>query len=174
MKKTVVVGVGDCRVSRDAGVELVTFALGSCLGVAIWDPVVKVGGLLHLMLPDSSLDREGGAAQPFRYADTGVPMLFQLAYREGAEKRRLVVRIVGGAAVVDDGGIFSIGKRNHTALRRILWKAGVLVQGEEVGGRESRTVRLEVATGRFFIREAGKVEREMIQSRSVLREGEAA
>lgn len=160
--KPLVVGVGDCRVSADPAAEIVTYALGSCIAVAIWDPVAKVGGLLHFMLPDSSVDRiSGGRDNPFRYADTGTPMLFRTAYQQGADKRRLLVRLAGGAAVVDDDGVFNIGKRNYAALRKILWKAGVMVHGEDVGGSNSRTVRLEVGTGKFFIRGPREGEREL-------------
>lgn len=172
--KTLVVGVGDCKVTGDAGAELVTYALGSCIAVAIWDPVSRASGLLHFMLPESSVDPAGGADRPFRYADTGTPLLFRQTYEAGGDKRRLVVRIAGGAAVVDDGGVFSIGKRNYAALKKILWKAGVLIHGEAVGGAVSRTVRLEAATGRFLIREAGGVEWEMPAQGARARAGEAA
>jgi chemotaxis protein CheD len=156
-----VVGIGDCKVTGEP-VELVTFALGSCIAVVIWDPVAKVGGLLHFMLPDSSLDRETqGRANPYRYADTGTPLLFRQAYEKGAEKRRLQVRLAGGASVLDDRGVFNIGKRNHAAVRKILWKAGVLVHGEDVGGTVSRTVRLDVATGRCSVSEPSGVVREL-------------
>ncbi|MBI5083894.1 MAG: chemotaxis protein CheD [Acidobacteria bacterium] len=157
-----VVGVGDCKVTGDPAAELVTYALGSCIAVAIWDPLSKVSGMLHFMLPDSAVDRlTNGRENPFRYADTGTPLLFQAAYRQGADKRRLVVRLAGGAAVVDDNGIFSIGKRNYAALRKLLWKAGVLIHGEEVGGSVSRTIRLEAASGRMLVRAPGQPEREL-------------
>ena len=160
--KPVVVGVGDCKISADPRSELVTYALGSCIAVSIWDPVSKVGGLLHFMLPDSAVDRaSGGRDNPYRYADTGTPMLFRGAYQQGAEKRRLVVRLAGGAAVVDSGGVFNIGKRNYAALRKILWKAGVMVHCEDVGGSNSRTVRLEVGSGKFFVRGPRESEREL-------------
>jgi chemotaxis protein CheD len=159
--KTVVVGMGDCKVTGEP-VEMVTFALGSCIAVVIWDPVARVGGMLHFMLPDSSVDRETqGRANPYRYADTGTPLLFRRAYEMGAEKRRLQVRLAGGANVVDSGGVFNIGKRNHAAVRKILWKAGVLVHGEEVGGTVSRTVRLDVSTGRCTVHEPSGVAREL-------------
>ncbi|MBE0657222.1 MAG: chemotaxis protein CheD [Bryobacteraceae bacterium] len=161
-QKPLIVGVGDCRVSADPHADIITYALGSCIAVAIWDPVAKVGGLLHFMLPDSSVDRvTGGRENPYRYADTGTPMLFRAAYQQGAEKRRLLVRLAGGAAVVNDEGVFNIGKRNYAALRKILWKAGVMVHGEDVGGSNSRTVRLEVGTGRFFIRGPREGEKEL-------------
>jgi chemotaxis protein CheD len=95
------------------------------------------------------------------FADTGIPLLFHSAYDLGAEKRRLVVSAVGGAHGMDQQGIFNIGKSNHLAMRKILWKAGVLVHAEEVGGVASRTVRLEVGSGRILLRGAGESEREM-------------
>lgn len=151
--RSLVVGVGDCKVSADPASELVTYALGSCMAVAIWDPVSLVGGMLHFMLPEASADNAlCGHDNPCRYADTGTPLLFRSAYQNGADKRRLVVRLAGGASVMDSGGIFKIGKRNYAALRRILWKAGVMVHGEDVGGTDSRTVRLEVGSGRLLIR----------------------
>jgi chemotaxis protein CheD len=159
--KPLIVGVGDCKVTGDPAAELVTYALGSCIAVSVWDPVSKASGLLHFMLPESSVDPGGGSDRPFRYADTGTPLLFRRTYEAGGEKRRLVVRIAGGAAVVDDGGVFSIGKRNYAALKKLLWKAGVLIHGEAVGGTVSRTVRLEAGSGRFLVREAGGTEWEM-------------
>jgi chemotaxis protein CheD len=132
--------------------HLITYALGSCVAVTLHDPVSRVGGLLHIMLPESSLDKEKASANPYMFADTGIPLLFHQAYGAGAQKSRLVVRIAGGAQVMDDQGVFNIGKRNSLAVRKILWRAGVLVKGEEVGGSESRTVRLEVGSGRVFLR----------------------
>lgn len=165
--QTLVVGVGDCRITSDPEANLITYALGSCIAVAIWDPVARVAGMLHFMLPDSSVDRNGnGKETPFRYADTGTPLLFRAAYQQGADKRRLLVRIAGGAAVFDDGGIFNIGQRNLTALRKILWKAGVLVHGEEVGGCVSRTVRLSNTDGKLMVRRGGEAEQELPARRS--------
>lgn len=158
----VTVGVGDCKISNEAESVLTTYALGSCIAVAIHDPVANVAGLLHYMLPESSLNPEKASQNPFMFADTGIPLLFRTAYGLGAEKRRLVVRVVGGAQVMDEHGVFNIGKRNHLALRKILWKAGVMIHAEEVGGNSSRTVRLEVATGRFWIRGPGTEDREMM------------
>ena len=95
--------------------------------------------MLHYMLPESSISPAKAGENPFMFADTGIPRLFRQAYDCGAEKRRIIVRIAGGAQVMDKEGVFNIGKRNYLALRKILWKAGVLLQGEEVGGNLSRT-----------------------------------
>jgi len=161
MVNLLAVGVGDCKVSDAAGSVLATYALGSCIAVAIHDPVAAVGGLLHFMLPESSLNPDKASENPFMFADTGIPLLFHAAYDLGAEKRRLVVRAAGGAQVMDESGVFNIGKRNNLALRKILWRAGVMIHGEEIGGTASRTVRLEVATGRFWVRGPGMADREI-------------
>jgi chemotaxis protein CheD len=152
--------VGDCLVSNRNDAELITYALGSCIAVAIWDPEVRVGGLLHYMLPDPG-NAARNPAHVFRYADSGIPLLFRQAYEYGAQKKRIIVRAAGGATVIDDGGVFNIGRRNYLALKKILWQAGVLLHGEDVGGTGSRTVRLDLATGRFWIRGAGEAEFEL-------------
>jgi chemotaxis protein CheD len=149
---SLVVGIGDCLVSDDPESILVTYALGSCIAVVIYDPVTNVGGLLHYMLPESSLDENKARQRPYMFADTGIPLLFQSAYRLGAVKSRLDVAVLGGAQVMDTSETFNIGKRNHLALRKIFWKAGVLVRHENVGGTLSRTVRLEIASGRVVLR----------------------
>lgn len=154
-----IVGVADCAVSSQASSSLITYALGSCIAVAIHDPVTRVGGLLHLMLPESSLAREKAQENPYMFADSGVPLLFRRAYSAGADKRRLIIHVAGGAQVVDDNGVFNIGKRNYLAVRKLLWQAGLLIHAEDVGGNESRTVRLEVGSGRFHVRTAGGKER---------------
>ncbi len=165
--RLLVVGVGDCRHALRESGTLVTYALGSCIAVGIWDPVSKVTGLLHFMLPQSCPETGASASEhPFRYADTGTPLLFRRAYDLGADRRRLRVYLAGGASVVDGGGLFNVGKRNHTAIRKLLWKAGILVHGEDVGGTHSRTVRLDSSSGRFVISTPGKDDIELTASRS--------
>jgi chemotaxis protein CheD len=159
-----VVGVADCRITNDAAASIVTYALGSCVAVAIYDPEARVGGMLHLMLPESSLDKGKAEKNPYMFADTGIPLLFRQAYAAGADKKRLLVRIAGGAQVMDDAGVFNIGKRNCLTVRKVLWRAGVIINAESVGGHESRTVRLEVASGRLFMRTGGGVENDMERS----------
>jgi chemotaxis protein CheD len=148
----VIIGVADCRVSNDAEDVLVTYALGSCIAVSVYDPLTQVGGLLHFMLPEASGDARKTGKSPWMYADSGIPMLFREAYQKGADKRRLRVHLAGGAQVMDPDGVFNIGQRNCLAARKILWKAGVLVHGQETGGSTPRTVRLDMASGRFFVR----------------------
>ena len=163
---SLVVGIGDCKLSKDPDDVIVTHALGSCIAVLVHDPVAKVAGLLHYMLPESTLDLEKAATRPFVYADTGIPLLFKSAYQLGALKSRMVVMAVGGAQMLDPNGTFNIGKRNHLAMRKIFWKAGVIVHKEEVGGTVSRTVRIDVASGRVQLRTAGEPEQDLVVNKT--------
>jgi len=157
---TVVVSTADCKVSGDPDATLVTYGLGSCIALVVHDPVANVSGMLHYMLPDSSIDRTKAEANPYMFADTGIPRLMNAVYERGAEKKRLKIWAVGGAQVLDKENCFQIGKRNHLAMRKILWKGGLFVGSEDVGGTLSRTVRLETQSGRLVIYSDG-VQREL-------------
>jgi chemotaxis protein CheD len=152
---SIVVGIGDCKLSGNPEDVLITHALGSCIAVLISDPAACVAGMLHFMLPESSIDAQKASQRPYVFADTGIPLLFKAAYELGAVKSRLLVMAAGGAQMLDPNGTLNIGKRNHAAMRKILWKAGVIVHKEEVGGTSSRTVRIDVATGQVRLRTGG-------------------
>jgi chemotaxis protein CheD len=151
----ITVGISDCKTAKDRESTLVTYALGSCVGVGVFDPAASVGGLLHILLPDSILDTQKAANNPCMFADTGVSDLLKRCLELGAAKSRLRVWLAGGSAVMDTGGVFNIGKRNQLAVRKALWKAGLLTVSEDLGGQGSRTVRLDMRTGTFWIRAAG-------------------
>ena len=144
------------KVSDDPGVTLATHSLGSCIGVAVYDPVVKVGGLLHYMLPESELDPAKAKTRPLMFADTGIPILFKSCYKLGAVKARMIVKAAGGSQVMDASGVFNIGKRNYAALRKIFWRNKVIIDGEDVGGAVNRTMWLSVATGELSLKVSGK------------------
>ena len=151
-RKTFVVGVSDMLASNDSSAEIVTYSLGSCLGVTIYDPVKKIGGMLHLMLPDSKIDAAKAMNQPYMFVDTGVPRLFHAAYSLGADRSRLVVKVAGGAQLMDQQGIFNIGARNFDALEKLLAQNGFKAHATDVGGLSSRTVRLDLANGMVTIK----------------------
>lgn len=151
-----VVDIADYKVSNDPSVDLVTYSLGSCVGVVIWDPEAKVGGLIHYMLPDSTISPDKAKTAPAMFADTGVPLLFRSVYELGGVKKRLVVKVAGGSSLLDDNGTFNIGKRNYVTLRKIFWKNGILIDAEHVGGALSRTIRMNIGTGRTTVRIRGK------------------
>ena len=118
----VVVGVGDMAVSNNAQMVLSTYALGSCVGVIAYDPTIKVGGLLHLLLPDSSISPQKAALQPAMFADTGLPLLFNALFGLKAHPSRLRLFVCGGASVLSGQDPFRIGdrkwciKKNHHAV----------------------------------------------------------
>ena len=150
-KKKLVVGMGDLMVGNDPTAQLVTYSLGSCVGIAIYDPVAKVGGLLHAMLPDSTINPERAATRLFMFVDTGLPALFHAVYALGGAKQRMTVKLVGGAEFLDGKKIFNIGRRNVEAALAMLARNGVSVAGSETGGHESRTVKLDMANGDFTL-----------------------
>ena len=155
-QKTIIVGVGEMAVSNDLGASLVTYSLGSCLGITLYDPLKRVGGLLHAMLPNSSIDQSKAAQTPGAFIDTGVPLLFRAAYELAAEKAILDVHVIGGAELMNDSRLFNIGKRNYEALNEILDRNGVPVRARCIGGQTSRTVFLKLATGIVTIKCPGE------------------
>lgn len=157
-----VVDMADCKVSADSEDVLITYALGSCIGLAIYDPAARVGGLLHFMLPDSKLDTLRAETNPYRFADLGVPALLRKVCERGAKRHRLRIALAGAAELMDPGEVFNIGKRNRAALHRILWKEGVLIGAEATGGTKPRTLGLEIGTGRCFLRAGSEPERDLL------------
>lgn len=154
-----VVGIAEMRLAADPQVTLVTYALGSCLGIAVHDPVAGIGGLLHVMLPSSEIDPARALDNPYMFVDTGVPEMFRACYRAGAVKERMIVKVAGGsfAAPNEETDHFQIGKRNALTLRKLLWKNGVIVRAEDVGGpRTSRHMTLHVGTGDVIVKANGR------------------
>lgn len=156
----VVVGVSDMKVSGDPAEVLATFALGSCVGLTLYDPVARVGGLLHSMLPLSRIDPAKASLNPSMFVDTGVPALLQALFDRGAQRRHLVAKLAGASQVLDSGGVFNIGERNRIVLRKILWKNDILVSGEDVGGCAPRSLFLHIDSGKSVLR-VGAMEREL-------------
>jgi len=157
----IIVGMADMQVSKEPEAILISFALGSCIGVTLHDPLVGVGGLLHFMLPDSQVDLQKSQENPWMFADTGIPLFFREAYKLGAEKKRTHIKVVGGSQVLDDSSYFNIGKRNYLALRKIFWTNNVLIHAEDIGGSVNRSIRLEVGSGRVWVKTSGDGEREL-------------
>lgn len=145
----IIVGVGDMKVSNNTETVFVTYALGSCLGVTIYDPIAQVGGLLHTMLPLSKADPEKAKRKPEMYVDTGFAQLLHACYDLGARKKDLVISVAGGANMKQGEGedFFKIGKRNFTILRKLLWKNRFMIESQDVGGKKPRTMSLRMLDG---------------------------
>ncbi len=148
----IVVGVAELAVANQAAVTLSTYALGSCVGVVAYDASARAGGLLHLMLPDSTLSAEKAARQPAMFADTGIPALFNALGGVRAQRSRTTLFIAGGASVLSGPDTFLIGERNVKAVRSILAVYGCKLAGAEVGGTQNRTLHLNLGTGELTIK----------------------
>lgn len=152
-----VVGISDMRASADPTITLVTYSLGSCIGLSLYDPVAGVGGLLHAMMPVSTADPAKAAENPAMYTDTGVSALLQAVFDLGATRRNIIAKVAGAASQMDSACMFRIGERNYMVLRKVLWKNDILIASEVIGGSSSRTMYLEMATGRTLVRSNGTV-----------------
>jgi len=157
----ITVGISDLALSSSQGDVIITYSLGSCLGVTVFDPQTKVGGMVHCQLPSCSTeDKTKAKTNPAMFVDTGVTLLFQKFFEMGGSKARMIVKAAGCAAILDSNGFFRIGERNVTLFRKLLWKNGIILKNSEVGGDVSRTLVLEMSTGRTLIRSKGE-EREL-------------
>jgi chemotaxis protein CheD len=145
------------KISNQVEDEIITFALGSCIGITLYDPVTRVGAMVHVMLPSSRIDPAKAEANPCMFVDTGVPRLFLASYKLGASKGRLQVIAAGGACTngAEDDDYFQIGKRNITILRKLLWKNGIVLAADDLAGTAARTMTLQIATGLVTIRSNG-------------------
>ena len=148
----VVIGVGDMAVSNSETVTLSTYALGSCVGVIAYDPAAHAGGILHLMLPDSSISPDKAAKQPAMFADTGLPLLFKALIGVRGDPSRMRLFLAGGASVLNGADPFRIGERNCKAVDKFLKASGYKVVGQDLGGSVNRTVHLEIGTGRITLK----------------------
>jgi chemotaxis protein CheD len=152
----IVVNVSDARVSRNPDDVIVTYALGSCIAVTLYDSTSKCGGMLHYQLPTSTMDAARAKENPCMFADSGMAYLLREIAAMGIAKNRLQVKLAGGAEILNDGKLFSIGRRNHTAIRKVLWQHGLMVAAEQVGGTEPRTVYLHLKDGTTLIKNNGQ------------------
>ncbi len=155
-EQKVVIGVGGLAVSTNKGERLTTYSLGSCLGITIYDPVVRSGGMLHAMLPDSSINPGKASQQPGVFLDTGLPALFKAAYKLGLDKHRAQICVAGGAQILDKDGFFNIGDRNYAMLQQILAQHSLKIDAAQVGGMVSRTITLNIATGEVRLKTSGE------------------
>ena len=151
-KKRIVIDVSDAKVSTDPGEVLATYSLGSCIGLCLYEPKAKVGGLLHFQLPDSKRDPQRASDRPFMYADTGTTLLMNELLRLGANKRLIHAKIAGGASMPTGPKGFDIGKQNYLAIRKIFWQMGMMIENEDVGGSWPRNVYMDIGTGSVTVR----------------------
>ncbi len=150
------VGISDMKTSTSTADVLVTYSLGSCVGVTAFDPVAGVGGMVHCMLPLSKMDAKKAQANPYMFTDTGVVGLLNKVFELGASKKNLVIKVAGASSMLDQKELFKIGKRNYTVLRKVLWKNDLLIAAEDTGGTKPRTMFLHMEDGRTTIKSGGE------------------
>jgi len=151
MLKQVVVNIADMKISKDPNELLVTYSLGSCVALAVYDPYTQIAGLIHIMLPESSIEKQAANINPYKFVDLGVPALYKEMFKAGVKRNHLITKVIGGSNVMDKNKFFNIGERNYTAVRKILWRNNMIIHKEDVGGSKSRTVRIYTATGKVLV-----------------------
>lgn len=156
MAETIKVGMADLKTGRDTDM-LTTLGLGSCIGIALYDPTTKIGGLAHIMLPDSTLIRNNSNIAKF--ADTGIKELLNQMIKKGARKNSIVAKIAGGAKMFEMSGLSTIGnvgERNAESSKKTLKELGIRLIAEDTGLNYGRTVELYCDTGKFLIKSVGR------------------
>lgn len=154
----IVLGVGDFGAANSPGDVVKTYALGSCVAVVILDPKTRTVGMVHVALPESSINPAKVKERPGYFADTGIPALLKAMESRGCQRngRGMVVKLAGGAKIMDPNDTFNIGKRNVLAAKKILWAHGMGAVAEDVGGNYSRTVSVSVNTGEILLSSPGR------------------
>lgn len=155
VKTRIVIDISDAKVSDNPSDVLVTYSLGSCIGVCLYDPTAQIGGMLHYQLPTSTMDPSRAQSKPFMFADTGMKLLMDKLTSMGANRKRFQIRIAGGASMATGPQGFDIGKRNYLSIRKILWSNGMIINCEDVGGNSARNLYLDMADGTVTVRSNG-------------------
>ncbi len=152
------VGMADLKVEKAPG-KITTLGLGSCIGIAVYDPVTKVGGLAHVMLPSVKSAPAGAKANPAKFADSGVDELIKTLINKGASKSRMVAKIAGGAHMFNfknSADFMKIGENNYQAVVKGLKDHGIKIVAEDCGKDYGRTVTLDLDNGKYYIKAVGK------------------
>lgn len=161
MSNTITVGLGEMAISADPGDVMIAFGLGSCLGIGAFDPVNKIAGLLHAVLPTH---RKGDGNMDLKYVDTGIPALINEMVNEGAKRANIYLRMAGGANMLNNTNFadaFKIGVNNVISAHETIKRMNLRLTNQAVGGNSGRTVRLYIGTGRMTVRVIGGIEQDL-------------
>ncbi len=150
------VDISDMKIARKPEDVIVTYSLGSCVGLTLYDPIAGLGGMIHCMLPLSKIDPEKARIKPYMFVDTGVAAMLGELYALGAQRQNLIAKVAGAGSPLGREETFRIGQRNYTILRKFLWKNNILIEKEDVGGSKARTLYLYMADGKTTVKSEGK------------------
>lgn len=156
-KKRIVVGISDLRVSRNPKAFIITHSLGPCIGLIAYDPGVPAAGLLHFQLPSSKGKENRVLEKPYMFADVAIPKLIKKMFQWGSDFNRLEMSVFGGAGMMDDNSVFKIGIQNTRAVKKILWQNSLRIKHEDVGGKSSRTISIELGSGIITQQKDGEI-----------------
>ncbi|SHJ31348.1 chemotaxis protein CheD [Parasporobacterium paucivorans] len=157
MNKNITVGIADMKIARGEG-TIVTHALGSCIGITFYDPMIRLGAMVHIMLPECRNIKDTSV---FKYADSGIKETLRKLSAYGGSRARMECKIAGGAKMFEfkgGGELGNIGLRNAESVRRILKQEGLTLRGEDTGSNYARTMSLELHTGNVTIKTYGRAE----------------
>jgi len=155
MNKSLTVGIGDMKIARAEGL-IITYALGSCIGISLYDPNIRLAALLHIMLPEM---KGGNDSNVYKFADSGLKETLRKFTAFGGVKSRTVCKIAGGAQMFQAGSVTSIGNigdRNAASVKAVLAAEGVKIQKADVGANYARTMSIDAATGEVLIKSFGR------------------
>ena len=152
----VIVGISEMRISRDPQDMIITYSLGSCLGISIYDPLIKIGGLVQCMLPTSSLDPIRAKSNPCMFIDTGIALLLDELTALGATRKTVMIKAAGASSIFDEKGLFKIGERNYQAFKKVMEKMSLQPAAEDVRGNLSRTMTLYMSNGTTTVKASGR------------------
>lgn len=155
-RANITIDISDMKLGSAQEDILVTYSLGSCVGLTLFDPVAKLGAMIHCMLPLSKIDPEKARLKPFMFVDTGVAAMLGELYKRGAQRQNLIAKVAGAGSPLGREETFRIGQRNYTILRKFLWKNNILIDKEDVGGSKARTLFLYMNEGRTTVKSEGK------------------
>ncbi len=155
-RSSITVDISGMRLTNNREDILVTYSLGSCVGVTLFDPMAGIGAMIHCMLPLSKIDPEKAKLKPYMFVDTGVAAMLGEMYAMGAKRGNLIAKVAGAGSPLGREETFRIGQRNYTILRKFLWKNNILIDKEDVGGAKARTLYLYMADGRTTVKSEGK------------------
>jgi chemotaxis protein CheD len=148
-------GIGEWKVSDLQGQVIKSLALGSCIAVIALSKKTSATGILHVQLPESAVNKDLAHSRPGLFADTGIPILLNEMKKLGCSPGDLLIKLAGGAQVIDPRNTFNIGKRNYLAIKKILWALRLWPLKEAVGGEKSRTVTVRVGSKEVIIASPG-------------------
>lgn len=156
-----IVRIGDAKMSNQVEDQIITYSLGSCLGITFYDPIHHIGGMIHLMQPNSTIESYNKSINSYKYVDTGVPLILNQLEKMGLDKKKTEIKVAGASQLLDSKGIFNIGKKNFEALQNLLMSQQLWISAHDIGGTITRTLTLYIGTGRVEIKCSNQVIKEL-------------